>query len=126
MGPDQRKNAAAVALGARGGAAGTGPVKRRGNADYYRRLVQLRRDRLPEGAAMEHRHLNHHDFTLAAIDDVIGRGRLPAWEALRLAMGRQPTIRAKVLRVCAAHISDPYAQRYHFWNQYAQGIQAAS
>jgi len=28
-------------------------------------------------------------------------------------------IRAKVLRVCAAHVADPYAQRYHFWNNYA-------
>jgi hypothetical protein len=26
----------------------------------------------------------------------------------------------KVLRVCQAHIADPYAQRYHFWKQYAE------
>jgi len=35
---------------------------------------------------MQHRHLNHQDFTLAAIDDVIGRGRLPDWDALRSAL----------------------------------------
>jgi len=26
----------------------------------------------------------------------------------------------KVLRVCDAHIADPYAQRYHFWKYYAE------
>jgi hypothetical protein len=25
-----------------------------------------------------------------------------------------------VLRVCNAHVNDPYAQRYHFWKQYAE------
>jgi hypothetical protein len=43
---------------------------------------------------MQHRHLNHQDFTLAAIDDVIGRGRLPDWDALRSALLSQPAIRA--------------------------------
>ena len=26
----------------------------------------------------------------------------------------------KVLRVCQVHVADPYAQRYHFWKQYAE------
>jgi hypothetical protein len=26
----------------------------------------------------------------------------------------------KVLRVCQAHVADPYAQRYHFWMHYAE------
>jgi len=120
------RNSAAAALGARGGAAGTGAAKRRGNADYYRRLVMRRRDRQPGTSAMEHRHLNHSDFSLAAIDDIIARGRLAAWEALRQALHRQPEVRDKVLRICAAHTSDPYAQRYHFWNRYAQAHQAPS
>jgi hypothetical protein len=68
---------------------------------------------------MQHRHLNHQDFTLAAIDDVIGRGRLPDWDALRSVFS-QPAIRAKVLQVCSAHLSDPYAQRYYFWKHYAE------
>jgi hypothetical protein len=75
---------------------------------------------------MLHRHLNHQDFTLAAVDDIIARGRLSAWEELRAALLSQPGIRAKVLRVCSAHLSDPYAQRYHFWKHYADAHPAAS
>jgi hypothetical protein len=26
----------------------------------------------------------------------------------------------KVLRVCQTHTIDPFAQRYHFWKQYAE------
>ena len=74
---------------------------------------------------MNHRHLTHQDFTLAAIDDVIGRGSRASWEALHAAIGHDAELRSKVVRVCAAHISDPYAQRYHFWNNYAQ-LQATS
>jgi hypothetical protein len=119
------KNPAAVALGSRGGQAGVGAVKRRGDPDYYRRLVARRKDRQAGPTAMRHRHLNHQDFTLAAIDDIIGRGLQPAWEALRSALLRQPEIREKILRVCAAHSGDPAAQRYHFWNHYAHTHQAA-
>ncbi len=68
---------------------------------------------------MEHRHLNHHNLTLAAIDDIIGRGQRKDWAALRTALLADDTVREKVLRVCQAHIHDPYAQRYHFWNHYA-------
>ena len=69
---------------------------------------------------MEHRHLNHHNLTLAAIDDIIGRGQRKDWAALRTALLADDTVREKVLRVCQAHIHDPYAQRYHFWNHDAQ------
>jgi hypothetical protein len=75
---------------------------------------------------MTHRHLSHNEFTLAAIDDVIGRGTRPAWEALRRVLLEDPEIRAKVMRVCAAHVADPYAQRYHFWRHYAQAHKGAS
>jgi hypothetical protein len=34
---------------------------------------------------MIHRHLNHQELSLAAIDDVIGRGKRKDWEDLRLA-----------------------------------------
>ncbi len=68
---------------------------------------------------MYHRHLNHQKFTLAAIDDIIARGKRPDWAALRTAMLADPLVREKILRVCAAHIADPYAQRFHFWNHYA-------
>lgn len=69
---------------------------------------------------MHHRHLNHQKFTLAAIDDIIGRGKRQDWAVLRTALLSDSSIREKVLRVCAAHIADPYAQRYHFWKHYAE------
>lgn len=75
---------------------------------------------------MRHRHLNHQDFTLAAIDDIISNGQRGAWERLRLAMRRQAGIREKILKVCNARAHDPSAQRHHFWRQYAQETSAAS
>lgn len=69
---------------------------------------------------MQHRHLNHQDFTLAAIDDVISRGRLKDWFELRRALLDDHSLFDKVLRICRAHVSDPYAQRYHFWMHYVE------
>jgi hypothetical protein len=69
---------------------------------------------------MLHRHLNHSDWTLAAVDDVIARGQLNDWISLRNAASAEETIRKRILRICAVHISDPYAQRYHFWNAYVR------
>lgn len=68
---------------------------------------------------MLHRHLNHQTFTLAAIDDIIGRGRRHDWAVLRWAVLQDRRLLEKVLRVCEAHVQDPYAQRYHFWKHYA-------
>jgi len=70
---------------------------------------------------MQHRHLNHSDWSLAAVDDVIARGRLEAWKELRDAAGRRPEVRERILRVCAAHLADPFAQRYYFWDRYVRG-----
>ena len=75
---------------------------------------------------MQHRHLNHQDFTLAAIDDLIGRGGLPDWDRLRSAVLSQAEVRAKVTRVCEAHLADPYAQRYYFWKRYVEAHSAAA
>jgi len=69
---------------------------------------------------MLHRHLNHPDWTLAAIDDVIARGRLDDWKELRDAAESRTEIRERILRVSKPHLSDPYAQRYHFWNFYVR------
>ncbi|MDD5058091.1 MAG: hypothetical protein PHQ60_09475 [Sideroxydans sp.] len=69
---------------------------------------------------MLHRHLNHQELTLAAIDDVISRGKRQDWSELRQAVLGDTALLAKVLRVCQAHIDDPYAQRYHFWKHYAE------
>ena len=69
---------------------------------------------------MIHRHLNHQELTLAAIDDVISRGKRRDWEELRQAALTDPLILSKILRVCRAHVADPRAQRYHFWKHYAE------
>ncbi|MEW6220184.1 MAG: hypothetical protein AB1634_11715 [Thermodesulfobacteriota bacterium] len=69
---------------------------------------------------MEHRHLTHRQYTLAAIDDIISRGRRQDWIALRDAIRTSPPLAEKVLAVCAAHTSDQYAQRYHFWDHYVR------
>lgn len=69
---------------------------------------------------MQHRHLNHEGFTLVAIDDVIARGRLQDWVALRRAARDDRTIMEKVQHVCRAHTQDPYAQRYYLWKHYAE------
>jgi hypothetical protein len=69
---------------------------------------------------MLHRHLNHQTLTLAAIDDIIDRGRKRDWLALRGAIVQDPSIRERIKKVCDAHTADPYAQRYHFWSRYVQ------
>jgi hypothetical protein len=83
------------------------------------RAINAHRAAASFDTGMQHRHLNHRRFTLAAIDDVIDRGQRGSWALLLAAVEASPEIRARVLRVCAAHISDDLAQRYHFWNNYA-------
>ena len=67
---------------------------------------------------MIHRHLNHQELTLAAIDDLIARGKRR--EALRRAVLANPVFLEKIRQVCRAQVADPRAQRYHFWMHYAQ------
>lgn len=67
---------------------------------------------------MEHRHLNHQGFTLAAIDDVIARGRRRDWALLRQGLLDDASLAEKIRHLCRAKIADPYAQRYHFWMNY--------
>ena len=76
--------------------------------------------------AMLHRHLNHQRFTLAAIDDVISRGRWRDWADLRHAALRDRSLLEKVERICRPYAGNPYAQRYHFWMHYVEEHRAAS
>lgn len=69
---------------------------------------------------MQHRHLNHHDFTLAAIDDIISRGRRSDWAELRRALLNNQELSEKIRQVCRGRISYTYAQRYHFWMHYVK------
>ena len=50
-------------------------------------------------AAILHRHLNHQQFTLAAIDDCIARGKRRDWADLRRAALADRAVLEKVLRV---------------------------
>ena len=69
---------------------------------------------------MKHRHLNHQELTLAAIDDLIGCGNRQDWAELRYAALNNRLVLEKALRICQARASNPYAQRYHFWKHYAE------
>lgn len=70
---------------------------------------------------MEHRHLNHQRYTLAAIDDIIQRGKMEDWVKLRNAALADPALMDKIEQVCHPHVpSNPYAQRHHFWMNYIQ------
>ena len=39
---------------------------------------------------MKHRHLSHEGFTIAAIEDILARGRMPDWVPLVLAIQADP------------------------------------
>jgi len=69
---------------------------------------------------MLHRHLDHPDWTLAALDDVIARGRLDDWKELRNAAATRPEVRERILRVCAPHLADRLKQRHFFWDFYVR------
>lgn len=75
---------------------------------------------------MLHRHLNHQRLTLAAIDDIISRGRWQDWAELRRAVLADQSVLEKVRQICNAHIVDPYAQRYHFWMHYVKAHSPAT
>ncbi|MGV8894304.1 MAG: hypothetical protein ACOH2K_15455 [Burkholderiaceae bacterium] len=75
---------------------------------------------------MLHRHLNYQRFTLAAIDDVISRGRWRDWSDLRRAALNDLSLLDKVQCICRPYVADPYAQRYHFWMHYVEEHQTTS
>jgi hypothetical protein len=52
---------------------------------------------------MKHRHLAHEDFTIAAIEDILARGRLPDWEPLISAIEADPfgKVAEKTEALCA-------------------------
>jgi hypothetical protein len=58
---------------------------------------------------MERRHLVESGWTLAAVDDVIARGRLEDWTRLREAAAAERRVRDGILRVSAPRLADPHA-----------------
>jgi hypothetical protein len=73
---------------------------------------------------MQHRHLTHESYTLAAIDDIIARGKLEHWRELRTWALADEAVREKILRICKACLHEPYAQRHHFWRRYVERLMA--
>ena len=70
---------------------------------------------------MTHRHIvEGESLTLAAIDDIIDRGAASDWRGLKARADSNVPLLKKIIRVCAHRIEDPFAQRYHLWNYYAQ------
>jgi len=69
---------------------------------------------------MEHRHLTPSGWTLAAVDDVIARGRLADWKALGRSAAGDAAVRERILRVCAHRLADPTEQRFYFWDYYVR------
>jgi hypothetical protein len=70
---------------------------------------------------MKHRHLNHSEFTLSAIDDIISRGKMTDWLELREFVNSHFSLaQEKIIKICKVYLHDKYAQRYHFWNNYVQ------
>jgi hypothetical protein len=68
---------------------------------------------------MQHRHLAGLKYTLAAIDDVIARGKWIDWVRLRSAALSSPALLEKIASVSQVRIDEPYAQRHHFWRIWA-------
>lgn len=69
---------------------------------------------------MKHRHLTHEAFTLAAIDDVIARGKRADWAELRRAMLADEAVREGVLKVSRAYVVDPMRSAIIFGSHYAE------
>ena len=75
---------------------------------------------------MQHRHLHPGSLSLAAIADMICRGGWQDWIDLRGRVLASTGVLAQVQRVCKPHLDDGYAQRYHFWMNYAKAHEPAA
>lgn len=66
---------------------------------------------------MEHRHLSHRRYTLAAIDDILENGTLADWRPLLERVRRDPhgEVAEKVLQVLRGH---DLAETGSFWRAF--------
>ena len=72
---------------------------------------------------MNHRHLQHDELTLAAIDDIIERGTRSAWAELGRAVEKDLIVRSKTQQITNSRIkANPLNQRFAFWNYYVQNL----
>jgi hypothetical protein len=70
---------------------------------------------------MKHRHLNHEEYTLAGIDDVINCSGRKDWAEMRKAALGNPVVMEKIYRTCQARQGkDPEAdaRRYGIWRRF--------
>lgn len=75
---------------------------------------------------MQHRHLNHQQFTLAAVDDIIRWGGWRDWVELRRAAHADRAVLARISVLCEAGRSDQEgAQRITFWRKYVGRLLAS-
>ncbi len=69
---------------------------------------------------MNHRHLNHQNLTLAAMDDIIERGGWQDWQQLRSQVIEHPQLLQKLIQLCSARSNEFASQRHYFWLGYAK------
>ncbi len=69
----------------------------------------------PEEWTMDHRHLDSPGFTLAAIDDIIGRGSLRDWIELDIAAASDAGILERIRTVTTARTGDESSINHDFW-----------
>jgi len=75
---------------------------------------------------MLHRHIQPNSWSPTAIDDVIERGSLADWYALRAAALADERVMARIEHIARRRAEDPYAQRFHFWKRYAESRRAVA
>lgn len=72
---------------------------------------------------MKHRHLNHEEWTLAAIDSCITRGDQKDWDELRQDALDDPEVLVNLRKVagCELNLTSPYDDLcYREWWKWAQ------
>lgn len=80
--------------------------------------------RYHQGLFMKHRHLDHEELAVAAIDDIIERGGNQAWAELCDAVLTDADIRERTHRIATIRTErDPRAQRFSFWKYYVEDVE---
>ena len=73
---------------------------------------------------MKHRHLDHEELTVAAIDDIIERGGNQAWAELCDAVLADADVRERTHRIATVRTEqDSRAQRFSFWKHYVEDVE---
>jgi len=70
---------------------------------------------------MQHRHVTGDKLGATEIADIIGRGTLTDWKALRDALAAHPELEAVINKVCTAHLAmeeEDFPEDFRFWQTY--------